>query len=138
MPALRMVVCHQSSKQGAAMRASERGGRARRSQFAPSCATSRWLACWLLALAGCLNPVPDTDPSVNASESPAAGGSAEPPSGIQTGGGNADGFVDEGEDPSEVTPPPVTDPAGPVDGASPDAGAPPADAGADAASGGPQ
>jgi len=116
------------------MRASEQPRRARRSQFVPTCATSRWLACWLLALAACLNPVPDTDPSVTANDSPAAGGNLGPSA------GQGDPSVDDDDallvDPEESEPP-ANSPQVPA-GAFPDAGAPPTDAGADAAPGGPQ
>ena len=110
----------------------EPGSRARESWFVPTCATPRWLACWLLALAGCLNPVPDTDPSVKGPVGVNDGTTTEVPAGgAESGSGQNDSFIDEEQAPSDPSSP-ATSP--PVTGGSTsaDAGAPPADAGTDA------
>ena len=113
------------------MPATEPGSGAQRSGFVPRCAAPRWLACWLLALAGCLNPVPDTDPSVvstgaidaPANDLPANGGADNSDPGQQ---------LNEGEGAPQQPASPVVNPPE-MDGSVPDAGAPPpVDAGADA------
>jgi hypothetical protein len=133
MPARRMAVRHWASTQELGMPASERRSRAHRSRFVPGCATTRWLTCWLLALAGCLNPVPDTDPSANpnlgvdlpATEAPSKGSADDP--------GNGSGFNEQTREPDEPASPAINPPGSGVN--LPDAGAPPPlDAGADARS----
>jgi len=118
------------------MRATDRQRRARRSQFVPRCATPRWVTCWLLALAGCLNPIPDTDPSVDSNNSSDDSVGVGPPAAIDQvpSGAGSDGEF-SGEPETNEPAPPVTEPPVPG-GLSPDAGAPSADAGADAGSGG--
>jgi len=114
------------------MPASEPGSEACQSRFVPRCANLRRLACWLLALAGCLNPVPDTDPSLRDSDSAEFGPGSSADPGLNAGQGADDGdLLGEVVGPDEL-PPPV-EPA--VPGVVvPDAGAPspPVDAGADA------
>jgi hypothetical protein len=115
------------------MPATEPGRRTHGSRFVPTCAAARSLACWLLALAGCLNPVPDTDPSVRPVGVNDGATIDVPAGGTETGSGQNDGFSDLEQEPGDPSSPAASPPV--TDGSnSADAGAPPADAGTDAGS----
>jgi hypothetical protein len=123
-----MPVLHPSTQE-LAMPASEPGSEAQRSRFGPRCAKPRWLICGLLALAGCLNPVPDTDPSARDSVSVVDRPDGETPGRTDPAGGgafNGEQLTPEGPASPAINPPTSS-------GSVADAGAPAlADAGADA------